>query len=123
MWLLATVFYGYIFFVRMAPSIMVVMLLSFVAAVYAPGIPLWLVEVLFFVNGLAVGSCMIAYAAAREHNRRGAVATTTAVVIIMGTGFGGALRPVIGCMLDLRWEGRMEGDWHRGATGARTLAQ
>ena len=86
----------------------VVMLLSFVAAVYAPGIPLWLVQVLFFVNGLAVGSCMIAYAAAREHNRPGAVATTTAVVNIMGTGFGGALQPVIGWMLDLRWEGRME---------------
>ena len=87
----------------------VVMLLSFVTAVYAPGIPLWLVQMLLLVNGLAVGSCMIAFAAAREHNRPGAVATTTAVVNITGTGFGGTLQPIIGWILDLRWDGRMEG--------------
>lgn len=86
----------------------VVMLISFVAAVYAPGIPLWLVQALLFVNGLAVGSCMIAYAAAREHNRPGAVATTTAVVNITGAGIGGALQPIIGWMLDSKWDGRME---------------
>jgi MFS family permease len=86
----------------------VVMLLSFVAAVYVPGNPLWLVQVLFFVNGLAVGACMIAFAVAREHNRPGAVATTMAVVNIMATGFGGALQPIIGWMLDLQWDGRME---------------
>ena len=60
------------------------------------------------VNGLAVGSCMIAYAAAREHNRPGAVATTTAVVNITGAGIGGALQPIIGWMLDSKWDGRME---------------
>jgi MFS family permease len=86
----------------------VVMLLSFVAAVYTPGIPLWLVQTLLFVNGLAVGSCLIAFAVAREHNRPGAVGTTTAVVNIMAVGGGGALQPIIGWILDLQWDGRME---------------
>ena len=87
----------------------VVMLLSFAAAVYIPGLPLWLVRVLLLINGLAVGASAICYVAAREHNRPDAVGVSTAAVNVMAGGIGGGMQPVIGWVLDLYWEGRMEG--------------
>lgn len=85
------------------------MLATFAAVVYVPGLALWAIQALLFTLGLAVGACMVCYAAAREHNRAGAVGITTSMINIMGTVFGGALQPVIGWILDLHWDGRMEG--------------
>ena len=46
---------------------------------------------------------------AREHNRPDAVGISTAAVNVMAGGIGGGMQPVIGWVLDLYWDGRMEG--------------
>lgn len=85
-----------------------VALASMLAVLYLPDLPLSAVQALLFLNGFAGGHMIICYGAAREHNPGEAVATTYGFVNMCSVGSGALLQPLIGFLLDLNWDGRLE---------------
>jgi len=79
------------------------------AAVYLPGLPLTVVEALLVISGVASGAAVIAYAAAREHNSPSAAGATIGFVNMVAVGSGAVFQPLIGWLLDLKWDGAMVG--------------
>ena len=88
---------------------------SLAAAIYLPGLPLGAVQTLLFVSGVASGSAVIAYAAAREHNPPSAAGATIGFVNMVAVGSGAVFQPMIGWLLDFNWDGAM-------AEGARVYS-
>jgi MFS family permease len=80
-------------------------LASFVALVYIPDLPLVAARVLLFVNGLTSGAMIIAFAAVREHSPPSATGAAIAFVNMVMVGAGALMQPVIGWILDFRWDG------------------
>jgi MFS family permease len=83
-------------------------LIAFVTLVYVPGIPFVLVQGLMFVLGLAIGAMPILYALSREHSPLAATGATLALVNMAVIGAGAIFQPVVGWLLDLHWDGRLE---------------
>jgi MFS family permease len=61
------------------------------------------------VYGFSGGCTVIIYAVAREHNRREAAGTTMGVVNMTTMGVSALFQPLLGWLLDLTWDGTMEG--------------
>ena len=78
------------------------------ALVYAPGLPLWAAYGLCLVYGTGTGAFVLCYATGREHNRAGATGTAMAVLNMTMMTVGAVFQPLIGWLLDLNWDGRME---------------
>ena len=84
-------------------------LLTMSAIVYLPGLSLISVQVLLLVNGIASGSMVLCFASAREHNDPRAAGGTIGFVN-MATMLVSALgQSIIGWVLDLNWDGGLEG--------------
>lgn len=85
------------------------MLATFWLAVYVPGLPLWQVNLLLFLNGVCQGGMVISFAVAREHNDPGVDGTTLGFLNAISISSGAIVQPLIGWLLDLNWDGTAAG--------------
>lgn len=83
-------------------------LIAFATLVYVPGLPFVLVQGLMFLVGLAIGALPVLYALSREHTPSSATGATLALVNMAIIGAGAIFQPVVGWLLDLHWDGRLE---------------
>ena len=83
-------------------------LLSVAAMIYIPGLPMPAVYGLLFVAGFSFGFMVLTFATSREHNLPQARAATLGLVNMTGISSGAIFQPLIGWLLDLGWDGRME---------------
>jgi len=81
---------------------------SMAALVYAPGLPIALMSVLCFICGFGGSSQIVGFAAAREHNGVAQSGTALGFVNGMVTGAGALFQPLLGWLLDLKWQGQMD---------------
>jgi len=95
---------------RRYPVIAVAVLsaVSFSALIFLRPMPLILAEGLLFFNGVVSGGMVVLLAAARENNSAEASGTAVSFVNTAIIFSGALLQPVIGWLLDLNWDGRME---------------
>lgn len=81
---------------------------SLLALIYLPELPAILRDGLFFLAGAAL-ACMIAcYAIARDVNEPALAGTAFGVVNSATVAAGAIFQPLVGWLLDLRWDGRLE---------------
>ena len=78
------------------------------AIIYLPGLPLAVVQGLLLANGVAAGSMILCYVAAREVNAAHASGVAIAIVNMMAMLGGATAQTVIGWLLDWVWSGRLE---------------
>ncbi len=83
-------------------------LLGIVALVYAPPLPAWALIGLCLACGFGGSAQIVGFAAAREHNPARLSGTAIGLVNGMVTGAGALYQPLLGWMLDLAWNGKME---------------
>ncbi len=81
-------------------------LLGWLLLLYAP-LPLALTWTLLFLVGAASGAMVICMAVARELSPPAVSGATTGFVNTANVGAGAVLQPIIGLVLDARWEGTM----------------
>ena len=95
---------------RKAPMLIsaVGVLVTFWLIVYVPGLPLSAINVLLFACGVFQGGAVLGFPTAREHNQPGADGTTLGFINTISVSSGAILQPLIGWLLDLNWDGRME---------------
>jgi MFS family permease len=75
--------------------------------VHAPGVPSSLMRVMFFVCGLCFGTMVVGFALARENNDPEVQGAAFGMVNGATVGTGAVFQPLLGALLDLRWDGRM----------------
>ena len=85
--------------------------------VYVPGLPIAAVGALCFVVGLGASSQICNYALAREHNSPELSATAIGLVNAVVTSTGALYQPLLGWILDLAWDGKLESGARVYATG------
>ncbi len=90
-------------------------LASIGAVIYLPGLPLPAAQVLLLVNGIFSGAMILSFATAREHNAPEAAGAALGFANMASMAAGALFQPLIGGILDLRWDGRM-------ADGARVYS-
>jgi len=76
--------------------------------IYVPGLPRWLMFTLLALNGFAGGSAVTCYAAGRENTRAAVSGTTMGLINTLSMGMTAVCQPLIGWLLDLGWEGRID---------------
>ena len=81
---------------------------AILALVYVPGLPVNAVLFLIFFNGFAGGAAVIAYATGREHIRPAVSGATMGTMNCLTISVSAVFQPVMGWILDLFWDGRME---------------
>lgn len=81
--------------------------LSLGVALYVPGLPFDLYRILMFLYGLGGSAMIVAYALAREHNADGGVGGALGLVNMCAVLSGAIFQPLIGIVLDWRWDGTM----------------
>lgn len=86
-----------------------VCLVSIAAIVYLPALPVTAVTALSFLCGFGGSAQILAFATAREQNPPSQSGTCIGVVNGMVTSAGALYQPLTGWLLDLGWDGRMEG--------------
>jgi MFS family permease len=79
--------------------------LSLVAILYLPGIPLWGVGVLCFGIGFGGSAQIVNFALVREHNPPQFSGTAIGMVNALVTGAGALFQPMVGWLLDFGWDG------------------
>lgn len=78
------------------------------AVIYIPGLPLAVVQGLLLANGVAAGSMILCYVAAREINDPQSSGVAIAVVNMMAMLGGATAQTAIGWLLDWVWSGTLE---------------
>lgn len=78
------------------------------ALLYLPPLPPALLSALFFSTGVALGIMVLSFAVAREANPPTLTGTALGFVNCAVVATGAIFQPVIGWLLDLNWDGRME---------------
>ena len=87
----------------------VVILTTSLAMFYIPGLPLDAFRALLFLNGLGSGCFVVCYASVRETNTRETAGTALGLVNMLTIGSGAVFQPIVGLLLDLGWDGKMQG--------------
>lgn len=82
--------------------------LSLGGALYLPGLPFDVYRVLMFLYGFGGSAMVVAYALCREHNADGATGAALGVVNTCAALSGALFQPVIGMVLDWRWDGTLQ---------------
>jgi MFS family permease len=77
------------------------------AIAFNPGFSLHVLVAVFFLTGFTGGCMVITFALAREVSSRRSHGTVSGLVNGMTVAAGAVLQPIIGWMLDLRWDGTM----------------
>ena len=80
---------------------------SLAAISLIPGLPLPVIATLFFLSGFTGATMVITFAIAREVSPKPLHGTVSGVVNGMTVAAGAVLQPIIGWLLDLRWDGTM----------------
>jgi MFS family permease len=95
---------------RRLPMILgsVASLILFTTAIYLPGLSIGTVQVLFFLYGILAGSFSLCFAISREHNPTRYAGVAVGFVNMSLMSAGALSQPLIGWLLDLHWDGRME---------------
>jgi len=75
---------------------------------HGPALPLWAACIVFAVHGFGAGGMVLSVASAREHNPPNVTGAVYGLVNTAVVGGGALLQPLIGWLLDLNWDGRME---------------
>jgi MFS family permease len=75
--------------------------------VYAPAIGPALMGVLFFVSGMCFGTMVIGFALARENNAPEVHGAAFGMLNCAVVGTGAVFQPLLGAILDWRWDGRI----------------
>ena len=75
---------------------------------FLPAPPMPLVNGLLFILGLATGGFIVNFALAREFNAPSLGGTAVGVVNTMVIGSVALMQPLVGTLLDVMWDGRME---------------
>ncbi|MBT5415303.1 MAG: MFS transporter [Rhodospirillaceae bacterium] len=83
-------------------------LVTFCIAVYIPGLPLWLVYAVLFVHGIGSSGIIIGFSTMREAAAPHLVGASLGIVNTFVMGFSALIHPLLGLLLDLAWDGRME---------------
>lgn len=83
-------------------------LASMAAIIYLPGLPLVVIQGLLLAYGVAAGSMILCYVAAREINDPKASGVAIAIVNMMAMLGGATAQTAIGWLLDWVWSGRLE---------------
>jgi MFS family permease len=84
-----------------------VALVAFLTLVYAPGISLTAAYGLLIAYGAGASSFVLSFAAGREHNLPEVAGTAMGFVNMTLMIAGASFQPLIGCLLDLNWDGTM----------------
>jgi len=95
---------------RRKPPLMAAMIMGagcLAFLIYAPGIGPFLMRVLFFVCGLCFGTMVLGFALARENNAPEVHGAAFGMLNGAVVGTGAVFQPLLGALLDLRWDGRM----------------
>ncbi len=103
---------------------LILSVLSLVAILYLPGIPLWGVGVLCFGIGFGGSVQIVCFALVREHNPPQFSGTAIGMVnaLVTGAGAGALFQPTIGWLLDLGWDGSLVDGARVYTVGAYNLA-
>ena len=83
-------------------------LLAMAALVYAPGLPLAAAYVLCLASGAGMSASFLAMAAGREHGPPDATGTVIGIINTANMFTGAVFQPVVGWLLDVAWDGRLE---------------
>lgn len=83
-------------------------LVTLASALYLPGLPLVAVQGLLLVHGVFSGAMVLCFATGRENNGRHVSATSVSFVNMAVMGTSACFQPLIGALLDLGWDGRLE---------------
>ncbi len=75
--------------------------------IYLPGIGFTPMRGLFFLCGLCFGTMVVGFALAREHNTPEVQGAAFGMINGATVGTGAVFQPLLGALLDLRWDGRM----------------
>jgi MFS family permease len=103
---------------RKAPMLVssVIATAAMAAIVGLHGLSLTTTALLFFINGFASCSMILAFAAVREHNPPGTTGAAYGLVNTFVVGSGAIFQPLVGWLLDLGWDGAL-------VAGARVYAE
>ena len=83
-------------------------LASMAGCIYLPGLSPAGVGLLLFVNGFMAGSMILVFAVIRERHGAGHIGSAYGLMNTVIMGSGAVFQPLIGFLLDLNWDGRME---------------
>jgi len=87
----------------------IVAAVSLAVLIFTPGLPLAAVNALMVVHGAAAAGMVICFAAIRELAPTAIAGTAVAFVNMSVTGMGAIFQPLLGWLLDLGWQGGMDG--------------
>lgn len=76
--------------------------------VFIPGLPLGVVQGLLVINGIGSATMVLCFVTAREHAVAEAGSVAVALVNTATMALSAASQPLIGWILDINWDGRME---------------
>ncbi len=74
---------------------------------FMPGLTLTLMAAVFFLSGFTGGCMVISFALGREVSAKRLHGSVSGLINGMTVGAGAVLQPIIGWLLDLRWDGTM----------------
>lgn len=86
---------------------MVLGLACFGGLLYVPSLPPPVLWLLFFLAGCGLGSMVVCYALIRQANRPQVSGASLGFSNAMTVGAGAVFQPLVGYLLDLRWQGEM----------------
>ena len=84
-------------------------LLSMLVVIYLTNLPLLVIYLVLLVGGICSGATMVSFAAARESNPAETSGTALGFVNLLNILGAALFQPFIGWLLDLTWDGQMEG--------------
>jgi MFS family permease len=84
-------------------------IVTYLAAIQLPWLPLSALSVVIFINGLGASAMVLGFACAREHNPPQMSSTAMAIVNVAVVGSGALFQPLVGLVLDLQWDGALAG--------------
>jgi len=111
-WMIGGPFWGWIsdrFQRRKLPIIIGAVLTtsSMAAAIYIPNLNLEVFRLLLFINGFSAGTMALSYALIREHNAGTGSGAALGIVNMMAVTGGALFQPIMGLLLDARWDGTL----------------
>ncbi|HLS67864.1 MAG TPA: MFS transporter [Kiloniellales bacterium] len=83
-------------------------LLSLLLLLYVPNLPSYLFALLFLTTGIGLGATAVGFAVARDMVPPRAVGAAYGMINSALVGAGAIFQPLLGLLLDLQWDGRME---------------
>jgi MFS family permease len=82
-------------------------IITFLAAIQMPWLPLSVLSVVIFINGVGGSAMVLGFACAREHNPAQMSSTAMSIVNVAVIGSGALFQPLVGLLLDLQWDGEI----------------